>query len=535
MNCKPLASQPRGGRLYNYRVRFGREWLVLGLLMALVVSLTAGPYLYAAWLGGEQAIFGGFLLNPVDGATYLAKMHQGWEGSWRARLAFTAEPGEGAFFFPFYLALGHLARLFGISLVVMFHLARLVASLLMLWSLYKYFKAHLVIPERTWPAFILAVFGSGLGWLAVPAGGFTADFWVAEAYPFLAAYANPHFPLGIALTLWCLTPPRADQNGVWGGGAALVTLAVGLALAFLLPFGLLIALGVLAFLALGDLYRRQPVGWHVHRFIWLACAAAPVMLYDLWVVHNDPVFAAWNRQNLTPTPPPLDLLLAFSPALLLALGGAWLALQERPARLALFLAWVATTLGVVYLPLNLQRRMLTGFYIPLAGLAVYTLERLAPQRMRLVFLLVLVVSLPTNLLVLLAARHGALTRDPQLYLSVGEWRAFEWLQENTSPAALVLASPESGLWIPAYSGRRVLYGHPFETADAAGERATVSAFFEGSMKPAQRQALLASRGVDYVFWGPRERTLARIAPDESWEAVYEEGGVTIYAVPVPGE
>ena len=63
--------------------------------------------------GGDTHVFGGFLLNPLDGNSYLAKMQQGASGSWRFTLPFTPEPGEGAYLFLFYLALGHLCRLTG--------------------------------------------------------------------------------------------------------------------------------------------------------------------------------------------------------------------------------------------------------------------------------------------------------------------------------------------------------------------------------------------------------------------------------------
>jgi hypothetical protein len=42
--------------------------------------LITGPYLWAYLTTGSDHFFGGFLFNPIDGNSYLAKMYQaGWE------------------------------------------------------------------------------------------------------------------------------------------------------------------------------------------------------------------------------------------------------------------------------------------------------------------------------------------------------------------------------------------------------------------------------------------------------------------------
>ncbi len=59
------------------------------LLGALYIVLISARYILAYQDEGYR--FGGFLLNPIDGNTYLAKMYQGWQGSWRFSLPFTVE------------------------------------------------------------------------------------------------------------------------------------------------------------------------------------------------------------------------------------------------------------------------------------------------------------------------------------------------------------------------------------------------------------------------------------------------------------
>ncbi len=511
----------------NDRQGQGKQAWLPGFVAIVVLAAVAVPYLVAFGASGEDTIFLGFLQNPVDGHTYLAKMYQGWEGNWRYRMAFSQEPGAGAFLFPLYLGLGHISRVLRLPLINVFHSARLLATGFMLFSLYLFFKRSL--PDRLIPwAFTLSAVGSGLGWLAVPFGAFTADLWVSEGYPFLSGYTNPHFPFSLGLMTWILTP-RPRENGF-----PFFMLLPGLLLALILPFGLVIVLGVLGVqLLLSWRWQDGSFGWLFRRVVWLSLGGVPAVLYELWLVRTDPIFAGWNAQNITVSPPPWELLISFSPALLLALYSIWRTLREQKSPLDTMVIWLGVVLVLIYLPLDLQRRLLTGFYIPVAGLAVQGLDGLsagARGRLLLGFSLVLVLSLPTNLIVLLAARHGIQTQDPQLYMSWEEGTALEWIRANTDPEALVLAGPELGLFIPGQTGRRVIYGHPFETVNADQARAKVLVFFEGNLDPTQAAGFLSEEGVDYIFYGPRERDLGALPVGQGWDQVYREGEVEIYAV-----
>lgn len=515
-------------------------WFIIVTLVLVVTSL---PYLYAACMARPDSVFGGFLLNPVDGNTYLAKMYEGWRGDIRFTLPYTAEPGEGAYLFLFYLFLGHLARWMGLPLVMTFHLARLLGTLFMLLALYRFFAVLLPLRWQSRWAFVLAALGSGMGWLALPFQGFTSDFWVAEAYPFLSAYATPHFSLGLGLLLGLLTcdGERITPQGIRG---TLLFALGALALAIVSPFGVVIALVVLAGLLLWqagfskqswtDLGRSLPCGLP-GRFLAILFCGAPLLLYYFFVAHADSILAGWNAQNLTPSPPPWDLLLSFSPFLLLALPGAWLAIKQNRPQSRLLVTWAGFGLLLLYLPWGLQRRFIMGFFVPLVGLAVIGLESwtagLSKRRLSMAVLL-LILALPTNLLVLLAAKHGIQTLDPLLYLTRDEAQALVWVEKNTPPEALILAAPETGLFIPAHTGRRVIYGHPFETINAEVEEAVATQFFrQGAAAGGQLQpGFLVERGVDYVFFGPRERSLGSVPENSGLVLVYSFGRVSLWAV-----
>jgi hypothetical protein len=136
--------------------------------------------------------------------------------------------------------------------------------------------------------------------------------------------------------------------------------------------------------------------------------------------------------------------------------------------------------------------------------------------------------MPSNLFVLMASMAGAAQQDPRLYLYQDEMEAMTWLEENTQPTDIVLASPEMGLFIPAWAGNRVLYGQPFETIKAKEKKALVEEFFrEGIGSRAGREIARLYRPT-YVFYGPRERELGEPTSEYgTLTIIYQNESVTI--------
>ncbi|MGW8250825.1 MAG: hypothetical protein ACWGO1_09305, partial [Anaerolineales bacterium] len=279
---------------------------------------------------------------------------------------------------------------------------------------------------------------------------------------------------------------------------------------------------------------------YTSRLVWVALCGLPVLVYDQWVTANSPQLSAWNAQNVTPAPPLWDLLVSFSPLLILAAIGVWRLWSEKGSmrtaelqRWLVPLVWVVLAIFLLYAPFNLQRRFMVGLYVPLGVLSVLAVDWVAGSnagRFRLFSVLLILLVLPTNLVVILTARHGAQQLDSLLYLSREEANAFQWLRKNTTPEAVVLASPRTGLLIPSHTGRRVVYGHPYETVHAKSQHEAVEAFYAGEWSQEQELTFLAENGVDYIFYGPQERAIGERASIIGQEAAFQSGSVTIFAV-----
>ena len=105
---------------------------------------------------------------------------------------------------------------------------------------------------------------------------------------------------------------------------------------------------------------------------------------------------------------------------------------------------------------------------------------------------------------------------------------------NTITDALVLANEDTGLYIPSMTGRRVVYGHPFETVYAKKEKEFVKLFFSGDLMPDNRQAILEQKGIDYIFSdGMGETGKIDWLEGNEYPLVFSNEEVHIYYVTTP--
>jgi hypothetical protein len=277
--------------------------------------------------------------------------------------------------------------------------------------------------------------------------------------------------------------------------------------------------------------------------IWLTLGvgvcSAPVILYDYWISKTNPIFAGWSAQNLTAAPSPLDLLLGYGLVGPLAIVGGWVIahrgrLQPESGEW-LVLGWAIVGLLLVYLPLDLQRRLITGLHIPLGILAAIGLSRwLASSRLRLsrrrqLTLIVVTVGALGTLFVwtipLLAMLQSPLTSDTTalLFMRDEERAAFTWLSENAAADDVVLASPRVSMFVPGQAGTRVFYGHPFETIEAEKRRAMVEAFYGGETETVPAP-------VDFIIYGPAEQALGQPVILSTLPIVFSQDNLMIYKV-----
>ena len=503
-------------------------------LSLLAVVITTLPFLVAPALLEPGSTFSGFLINPIDGNSYLAKMRQGADLVLEFRLPYAPDPGPGVLLFVYQMILGGVSSLTGLPHILTYHAARIFGTLAMFGSSYLLFERALPIARSKWAAFLLTLFGTGVGWIALPTGLLPIDLWVPEAIPLLSAYANAHFPLAtaalitsVALILFPEIIPDARLALLFLGGLLLAVVQPFTVAAVGIVFGVWLLVE-----RLQDKQAARLKSWAAGLTAFVS-GALPMLVYTLGVVRQHPILFAWNEQNLTPTPGILEVLLGYGLVLVFAVVGMLIGTaRDRPAG-RLLIIWAILGFIMLYLPVPLQRRLTLGLFIPLAALAGVGLEAMAPTRRRFALLLTatLVFSLPSHLVVIGSGLVAVSRSEAGVVMSRSDRALLEWIELNIPKDSMILAGFDTGNRLPAYGDIRVLYGHPFETPYSDEQRALVRKLWSWNGDAANGLQALQAAGVDYAFFGEQEQEFGI----SSWlplaELAHREGDSELYKVP----
>ena len=547
------------------------EWVIVLIVALIMAGFTILPY----WVGYRAAldgtVFTGAIMNPEDTHTYFAKMLQGFNGRWLYTIVFTPEPHDPLFLGGFYLALGHIARATGLTLDAVWHLARITAVFILTFTTY-WFIAWFVSDKKTrTAAYLLTIFGAGLGWLLFAFGQpywldwFPVDFKMPSAHFFFALLTYPHIILSTALLLvnfrlllQAIEAPQQQKSWLYALGAGAANLLITI-LHPLLTY-LFVLIGVLFWLYLT---------FHKRRFLWregvlLAISFVPPgvmsLYYGYGLLTND-VLRGWDAQRSgTVSPPWPHYLVAYAPLLILAFLQLWKDRRDgvkRDISWAFLWVWLAAAALLVYAPLNSQRRFIQGVHLPLSILAAtafvgvilpwllhtrpfqslltrprYTRKKLS-RFITAVFILLMSLS---NIYVIASLITSNLIQQPDLiFRSQDEADAVAWLRENGDKTAVLLGAYETGNYVAALAGNQVVVGHWAETINYDDKMAETARFYDGQTSDAQRQELLQQYNVVYVWHGPRERELGGFDLETAvyLQPIYKNDTITIYAASTP--
>jgi hypothetical protein len=558
-----------------------QEWRRAVGFALFVIILTTIPYVIAFARQDGAWTFSGSLIGVEDGNSYLAKMRLGARGEWNFYLFYTPEPTEGAplLFLP-YIAVGQIVgRLVSpeqlpTALKIAFQIMRIVCDFLLILAIYR-FAAQFIKSEKTrYHALILTCLGGGVGWITLFIGvqPNPPEMYIPEGFGFLVLFSLPHVALARAALLmgFVLIFPDKDapqehrysRRVIFAG---LLWCIVGLCVPFYFAV-IYVLLGVWG-LAAWIIPRRFPT-----QLFWRALIAAlitlPLFIYYTVIFSTNPAFAQWSAQNILTSPPPLDYVLAYLPLGVLAILAARLIFKRARRRNehALLIGWLIAAPMLVYLPINVQRRLGEGVIVPLAVCAALGLRSLLGESAIRKWGVRLALGAACFSVVLILATTGiaALTLTRPAFIPNSQIRAFEWLRQNAQTDEIVLAAWETGNALPVYTSMRPFVGIGPETLRAEAKDQNVTVFFRDEMESDSRESLMESTCVSvsdwahipqaihtlgrdtfrdlrcritYIFYGDIEHEIAgeNVPENPLWidglELIYDEDDIQIYHIP----
>jgi hypothetical protein len=510
-----------------------RDWrvpLLTGLALAIV---TAVPYLYAYAVQPHSQVFMGFFYLGDDANTYLAKMRQGWEGSWAWQNRYTTEASPAAYLFMFWIVLGHLAAILNLPLIAAFHLARIAGAFALMGAAWLFISHFIEDRSARRFAFFFVAVGLGMGYVIQALGHpvlfgnvtDTLDWRMPELTAFYSVLALPHFAwsgvfagVGVALTL------MAIQRGSFV--LAVLAGAAWLGQASIHP-QMPILMGGATFVAL-MLRPASPRGWAAAAVAF--AIPAPYILYSYLAFVGNPEVQRWTFHSKNALPPEsFSLFFAIAPQLLLAVIGLPGAIRRRTREDLFLVAWLVLLAVILYLPNpagDLRRRFLDALYLPLGvlgarGMYEVIIPRLRSLRARRLvpFSYVAFASIGSAFLVLAPL---AVASHAQYSVSRAEYDGLVWL--GNQKAGIVLSMPGVGLYVPAYSADTVYVGHYDETFDYYNKTQQALDLLTGK---ADLQDFVHVNHIRYVIW---TSDLPSPPPDSLGLPAYDTANFKIYRV-----
>lgn len=505
-----------------------RSFLLFILLIFLIFQIF--PYLYGFIIQGPDKVFSGFIMRWNDNNTYLAKMEQGFNGNWMFTFDYALEPHDSAFIYPLYLGLGHLIRIFHLDYLFTFHFLRILAGILMFFSLYRYISTSFKnTPTRTKQIMLFAVLtGTGLSWSSLY---FIDDFTsMLEAFPHNASFANIHFPLTLACIFFIFTP---FKEGTLKWHHYLTYFLLSAVCGFISSFAVVVLITILALIVLFRWINHLPLKQHFWTLIFVGNGGGWIILYQLWIMHTKPDFILWASQNIIGKISFANFSLSFFPYVIIVIFAIIYFFKKfatfAPEKYSLY-AWAIAIPLMLLIPSVISTRFLIGGFTPFV---LVSFDYILSEQFKWEALFLKISSLTSIALItlelgilLLIVQNQRSMDFASTFIPQDVYQAYQWIDTNLPERSYILTEHYNGNYFPRFTNAIPTLGHWCETPHAYDQDQLVRAYFSGDTSLTQLKTL----GVQYIFYGPGEQELGNTFSTTNLNIIYQNDTVTLYQI-----
>lgn len=538
------------------------EWRFIGIVWFILSVLSLIPFLFAIpHLSQGYVLTGIHSIAYGDMNVYLSYIQQVKDGKYLFDTLFTGAQADLLMFRPDWLLIGLLGKLFYLSPLFTFHLARILLSGLLLVIVYIFIKYLFQETIKSKFIFLLFSFTTGIGlWLILPIQLFfkdyvttlfwPIDFWIPEAFIFLSIINSPHFIFSwILLTLAYLLYLFIIDTSIVKNTRFIYAFYLGVVLFILFlshPFHILTVVSVFLihffYICLKNKKFEPIIFYHL---VIAGAIGFFGIYYHLYYLGNDWLTAVKAWQNSTPTPNFLMILAGFIllPLAVLELY-KWMANRKDLDFKKVFVVILFVITPVLaYLPFPWQRRMLQGWQLPVYLLAGnwlwykwghYITKKKFYFSYKFIFILLffLFILLPSSLYNIIRDGYYYQTKKESFYYTANYYTGLKNLRLLTDGTSIIFSHPSSGNYIVGVTGRHVLVGHGVESAYMNAYVPLIQLFFKDNKHLEKKQLWLENFHITHIFYSEYEKNLGTFDPNsvDFLELVYENKEVQIFRV-----
>jgi len=535
--------------------------IVFILLSFFFVLLSFSPTIYEVFSQSQLSSDREFVPEHnymFDYNFYLSRIRQGQEGRWLVSEKYTSEPHQGSLLQIFYLYIGKIGGVIGLSPPVIYHLSRVLLGIILLiivayyvqklfkgiWAIIAYF---LVVTAGSFPILLwingLPRFGTYMGWWSVIDS--------LQRITFI-----PHILLGqigLVLFVWGLGNNKSFKSlklFIWG----LVGFVVGIVFppVLITIYMIFVVLSVIEILGGNKSFQGL-----VPRLVFFLFSL-PALIY-MQLIFKIPPWSALplfdiNHRSILPYK---DYILALGPVFWIGILGLFLAIKNRESKMYPLVSWVVSIFVLFFVFERVPEQSPTRFTemainIPLGILAGYffwvlwRVRQMAEGRWGKRGLVAVISGVILMGLLVMISMVGWLTdgvkgkRNSTWLVPTGVqlvyplknfMRGIYFLRDKTQRGSVVFSYETAGNYIPAYAGNFVYLGHA-NTPQEDLKKSTAMRFFRAEMGIDEARSFMINNHISYIYFGPQEREIGGINDLASrytfLHAIYSNSKVVIY-------
>ncbi|MBI3379763.1 hypothetical protein HY029_03355 [Candidatus Gottesmanbacteria bacterium] len=481
---------------------FSTENLIIAAVIFVAIFFTKFPTLYH-WLNTPKGYWypkNTSWFDAWDINVYVSYIRYGQKAGVFLENTYTTVPHPKEFIYQYYTFLGVFNRFLHLDPFVLFHLASIATSIVLI--LVTYYVIKIFIEDNTLriAAFIISILGGGFGWISYLQG---ADIWNA-GFTTVNAFERGHDALGTVFLLlsmvniYLFTATRSTKYLLYGIFSSLGSIAINPTFIILyLPVSL-----AATFSAENNKQRMKSLIYPISLAVMFS------IYYLLFLAHlsTNPGFANIGQTNL-------GIINSFS----LISGFGFLSIflmwtlmsnYKNNNKIIFVNFFFLSQLFFVYFPVDFNLYFIKGLYLWGVILASYGLNTLITNKKILnVTSTVLVLTAILTRVYIFNSLMNAETQNPFFYLTKPEGEAISYMAKLPSDKA-VLSLYRVGNYIPAHTDNIVYYGHKHQTPN--GETTLrMSQLFYTSLNEEQQRKFLSDNHIDYIYYGIEEAQLRK--------------------------